>query len=90
MARLGPTQGANTGSRAPIFGYKVRYDVYKRCVARGINWGLRWGRNCDRHGRHGPKTPKNYTSWLDPVLKFITHVAKIRVEQGISMVFVVF
>ena len=51
MARLGPTHGTNTGSRAPIFGYKVLYDVYKGGAAREINWGLYWGRNYDRHGR---------------------------------------
>ena len=37
MARLGPTHGTNIGSRAPIFGYEVLYDVYKGCAARGRN-----------------------------------------------------
>mgnify|MGYP003328302852 CR=1 FL=1 len=69
MARLGPTHGTNTGSRAPIFGYEVLYDVYKGGAAREINWGLHKGRNDDRHGRYGPKPTKNCTSWLEPVLK---------------------
>ena len=71
MARLGPTHGTKTGSWAPIFGL-MYFSMYKRCAACSINWGLRWGRNCDRHGRHGPKTPKNCTSWLDPVLKLLS------------------
>ena len=79
MARLGPTHGANTGYQAPIFGSDVLED--KGCAARGSNWGLRWGRNCDRHGRCGPKTTKNSGCWLEPVLKNII-ASRARASPG--------
>ena len=37
MARLGPTHGANTGSRAPIIGYEVLY--YINAVQRAVSIG---------------------------------------------------